>query len=425
MERKTVRSGLVGAGFAANFHYESIQRVHGADVEVVGVFDSDADRAAAFAKERGLKAMDSLEALIDACDVVHACVPPVAHEPVAVAALERDTFVIVEKPFTGYFGDGSEDFDGRSFPKEAMLEGALASIERMLAAEQASRARICYAENFIYAPAVQKEREIIEKTGAQILWMIGEEGHSGSHSPVYGIWRFAGGGSLMGKSCHPLSAVLYFKRVEGRTRDGTPIRPKAVSARTHRLTTGPAYRDAGHLRCNYEDVEDFGHIHIIFEDGMVADVFASEILRRTTPARSTSRIFTWSRRPAPSRGGRIPRRTRTTSTATRTRWRRSTARWPTATSPRAPPPSAPTPSPSSTPPTSPTKRAAPRCRSRCSDAASRDGLCVARPACPAGIPGVRGGSPHPPRSVASSHGACGGPPRRAFPGPRQSTGIPA
>jgi len=278
MERKTVRSGLVGAGFAANFHYESIQRVHGADVEVVGVFDSDADRAAAFAKERGLKAMDSLEALIDACDVVHACVPPVAHEPVAVAALERDTFVIVEKPFTGYFGDGSEDFDGRSFPKEAMLEGALASIERMLAAEQASRARICYAENFIYAPAVQKEREIIEKTGAQILWMIGEEGHSGSHSPVYGIWRFAGGGSLMGKSCHPLSAVLYFKRVEGRTRDGTPIRPKAVSARTHRLTTGPAYRDAGHLRCNYEDVEDFGHIHIIFEDGMVADVFASEIL---------------------------------------------------------------------------------------------------------------------------------------------------
>jgi len=278
MERKTVRSGLVGAGFAADFHYESIQRVHGANVEVVGVFDSDADRAAAFAKERGLKAVDSLEALIDACDVVHACVPPVAHEPVAVAALERDTFVIVEKPFTGYFGDGSEDFDGVSFSKEAMLEGALSSIERMLAAEQASRARICYAENFIYAPAVLKEREIIEKTGAQILWMIGEEGHSGSHSPVYGIWRFAGGGSLMGKSCHPLAAVLYFKRVEGRTRDGTPIRPKAVSARTHRLTAGPAYRDAGHLRCDYEDVEDFGHIHIVFEDGMVADIFASEIL---------------------------------------------------------------------------------------------------------------------------------------------------
>jgi predicted dehydrogenase len=278
MQRQTVRSGLVGAGFAADFHFESVKRVHSADVEVVGVYDSDPDRAAAFAKERGLVAVDSLEELIDTCDVVHACVPPVAHEPVAVAALKRDTFVIVEKPFTGYFGDGSDDFNGQTFSKETMLEGALASIQRMLDAEQASQARICYAENFIYAPAIQKEREIIEKSGAQILWMNGEEGHAGSHSPVYGIWKFAGGGSLMGKSCHPLSAILYFKRVEGRNRLGEPIRPKAVSARTHRLTANPNYDDKGHLRSDYEDVEDFGHIHIVFDDGMVADVFASEIL---------------------------------------------------------------------------------------------------------------------------------------------------
>jgi predicted dehydrogenase len=278
MQRQTVRSGLVGAGFAADFHFESVKRVHSADVEVVGVYDSDPDRAAAFAKERGLVAVDSLEELIDTCDVVHACVPPVAHEPVAVAALKRDTFVIVEKPFTGYFGDGSDDFNGQTFSKETMLEGALASIQRMLDAEQASQACICYAENFIYAPAIQKEREIIEKSGAQILWMNGEEGHAGSHSPVYGIWKFAGGGSLMGKSCHPLSAILYFKRVEGRNRLGEPIRPKAVSARTHRLTANPNYDDKGHLRSDYEDVEDFGHIHIVFDDGMVADVFASEIL---------------------------------------------------------------------------------------------------------------------------------------------------
>jgi len=278
MERKTVRAGLVGAGFAADFHYAAIRRVHCADVEVLGVFDTSRDRAKAFAKERGLRVYDSLEALIDACDVVHACVPPVAHEPVAVAALARDTFVVVEKPFTGYFGDGSEGFNALSFPRETMLEGALASIRRMLEAEKASQAIICYAENFIYAPAVQKEREIIEKSGAQVLWMQGEEGHSGSHSPVYGIWRFAGGGSLMGKSCHPLSAMLYFKRVEGRARLGKPIRPRAVCARTHRLTANPNYDDKGHLRSDYQDVEDFGHIHIVFDDGMIADVFASEIL---------------------------------------------------------------------------------------------------------------------------------------------------
>ena len=49
-----------------------------------------------------------------------------------------------------------------------------------------------YAENYIYAPSVQREREIIETTKAQILRMTAEESHSGSHSPVYGIWSEQG-----------------------------------------------------------------------------------------------------------------------------------------------------------------------------------------------------------------------------------------
>ena len=135
-----------------------------------------------------------------------------------------------------------------------------------------------YAENWIYAPAVQKEREIIEKTGAQILWMIGGESHSGSHSPVYGIWKHAGGGSLVGKACHPLSACLYLKQVEGRARNGQPIRPKSVSARTHEITRLPGYQDKGFLRTDYDDVEDYGQLHVTFDDGTVADVFATELV---------------------------------------------------------------------------------------------------------------------------------------------------
>ena len=38
MEKKTVRSGIIGAGFAATFHYEAVQQVAGVDAEVVGVF---------------------------------------------------------------------------------------------------------------------------------------------------------------------------------------------------------------------------------------------------------------------------------------------------------------------------------------------------------------------------------------------------
>lgn len=39
-----------------------------------------------------------------------------------------------------------------------------------------------YAENWVYAPAVQKEREILEKSGGYILWLIGDESHSGSNA---------------------------------------------------------------------------------------------------------------------------------------------------------------------------------------------------------------------------------------------------
>ena len=279
MRQKTrVRAGIVGSRFAASFHYAAVERVYGASPEVIGVHSRSRDSAEAFAGPRGIAVFDDLDALLDQVDVVHVCTPPVTHEAMAIAALRRGVYPIVEKPFTGFFGDGSDGFDGRSWPKRQALDAAMASVKRILDAEAESNADVLYAENWVYMPAVQKEREVIEKTGAQILWMHGEQGHSGSHSPAYGHWKFAGGGSAVGKGCHPLSALLYLKRVEGRARDGRPIRPATVSARIHELTRLPGYRDAGHLRTDYNDIEDAAMLHVTFEDGTLATVFASEIV---------------------------------------------------------------------------------------------------------------------------------------------------
>ena len=278
MKKKTIRTGIVGAGFAATFHFESLKKVHSTNIEVEGVFAIDTAQAVSYARERGIKAYDSLEKLIDKVDVIHVCTPPVAHEPIAIAALKQNKFAIVEKPLTGYFGDGSPDFDGDSFPRQDALDHALASIKRMLDAERKSRGKILYAENWVYAPSIQKEREIIEKTGAQILWIHGEEAHSGSHASTYGFWKFSGGGAMIGKGCHPLTAALYLKRVEGNTRSGKPIHPKVVSARTAALTRLKNFEDKGHIRADYHDIEDFSVMHVTFEDGTIADIFASDII---------------------------------------------------------------------------------------------------------------------------------------------------
>ncbi len=278
MNKKTVRAGIVGAGFSGRFHYEAIRRVYGTNVEVKGVYALDTEQAAEYAREREIRAYDSLGSLVEDVDVIHCCVLVAGHEEVAIAALERDKFVIVEKPLTGYLGDGTEDFHGDRFPKQDALDHGLASVERMLEAERKSKGSILYAENWVYAPSIQKEREVIEKTKSQILWIHGEEAHSGSHNPTYAYWKYSGGGVLIGKGCHPLTAALYLKRVEGRARDGNPIRPKGVSARAHALTRLENFRDEGHIRRDYYDIDDFSMMHVVFEDDTIATVFASDII---------------------------------------------------------------------------------------------------------------------------------------------------
>jgi predicted dehydrogenase len=245
--------------------------VYGVDARLVAVTSPTADRRDAFARESGATAYPSLEAMLPHVDVVDVCSPPATHEHVALEAIGAGKHVFIEKPFTGAFSGGRA-------PREELLTDATASADRIVRAAASRGVVLAYAENWIYAPAVQKEREIVEKTGAQILWMMGGESHSGSHSPVYGIWKHAGGGSLVGKGCHPLSACLYLKQVEGRARDGRPVRPASVSCRVHEITRLPAYRDRRFLRIDYDDVEDYSQLHVTFEDGTVADVFASELV---------------------------------------------------------------------------------------------------------------------------------------------------
>lgn len=273
-----LRIGIVGSRFAAEFHWNCYQRVYGAPVAISGVTSVSPESREAFARRHGIRAFDSLAALCDASDVIDVCAPGYVHEKLAVEALGRGKHVVVEKPFTGYYGPGTPDFRGNRFSKETMLREAMASCGRILDAARAAHKLVAYAENWVYAPAIQKEREILVKTGGQILWMIGDESHSGSHSPYYGKWKFAGGGSLVGKACHPLGAALSLKRSEGEARSGKPIRPASVSARTHELTRLKDFRDAGFLRTDYDDVEDFAHAHVTFDDGAVADVFSTEIV---------------------------------------------------------------------------------------------------------------------------------------------------
>ncbi len=91
-----IRMGVVGTG-ALGFHHARILRdVDG--VQMAGFFEASAERRAHVVAELGITPFDSLEGLLDVVGAIVIAVPTTAHEAVAVAALERDIHVLIEKP---------------------------------------------------------------------------------------------------------------------------------------------------------------------------------------------------------------------------------------------------------------------------------------------------------------------------------------
>src|SRR5262245_34472479 len=274
-ERPRISVGLVGAGFVARIHAEAYRRVHGVDVALARVTAARPARARAFADELGVAAVapDFHAILGDASvDVVDLCVPPYLHAAMAVEAARAGKHVIVEKPLTGFFGDART-------PRSAMLERALASADEVIDACRAAGVRLCYAENWVHAPPVQKARRLLAAAGGPILRIVGEESHSGTHAPINKHWQTGGGGSLIGKGCHPLGGALYLKADEGRRLRGVPVRPVSVQAEIAFLADTAAFRAAAPRYLNTvedADVEDWGSMLIGFDDGTVAQISAAD-----------------------------------------------------------------------------------------------------------------------------------------------------
>jgi predicted dehydrogenase len=277
---KKVRIGMIGSGFVAVLHMHAYRRVYGIDVEVGKIVSLDEDLAG-FARRHGIAeaGRDWRELLGDPdIDVVDICTPPALHAEMVVAAMRAGKHVICEKPFTGYFGrPGDATPIGTAVPKAVMYQRVMAEMEQTCAAIRAADRLFCYAEDWVYAPAVVKTAEILRATGDKVLFLKAEESHSGSHAGHAANWSLSGGGALIRQGCHPLSAVLHLKGVEAAAR-GATIDVADVTCDVGNLTAGLTAQQHAFIQAHPVDVEDWGVLSLTFTDGTKATVFAGDMV---------------------------------------------------------------------------------------------------------------------------------------------------
>ncbi|NMA95841.1 MAG: Gfo/Idh/MocA family oxidoreductase [Clostridiales bacterium] len=240
---KKVKVLIVGAAFAGDLHMTGYDRCK--DIaKVVAICDKDESKVRALAREYGLEEYevytDYSEAIENvSCDVVDICLPNFLHHEVAIEALQRGRHVIVEKPLA------TKLEYGKKILKEAEKAGK----------------RVYYAEDWIFAPALIRAKEIIDEGAiGDLLYIRARECHSGSHSPFAQTIEYCGGGSLIHLGTHPLAYVLSLK--ENRWTE--------LSA----VTSGG--EDANMLHKGLEG-EDWAMCTLKFEDGTRAMVEAHYI----------------------------------------------------------------------------------------------------------------------------------------------------
>ena len=158
-----------------------------------------------------------------------------------------------------------------------MYERLLTSLDHLKDCVEKSKKKFCYAENFIYAPAVTKAAEIITAKKSKILFSKGEESLKGSSSPVAGEWAKTGGGTFIRTGAHPLSAIIWLKQIEAKARN-EKISVQSVFADMAQITPSLNDYEHRHIAARPNDVEDFGTVIITFSDGTKAVVMATDTL---------------------------------------------------------------------------------------------------------------------------------------------------
>jgi len=97
---------LLGAGHLGKIHLRLLNQ--SSKYELVGFYDADAENAKKVVDEFGYTYFNSIDALIDAVDVVDIVTPTLSHYDCAKQAIAKGKHIFIEKPITNTVEEAAE-----------------------------------------------------------------------------------------------------------------------------------------------------------------------------------------------------------------------------------------------------------------------------------------------------------------------------
>jgi predicted dehydrogenase len=120
-----LKAGVLGAGHLGKIHLKLLQ--HSEKYELTGFYDPDESNGKKVEAEFGYPFFNSIEALIEAVDVVDIVTPTLSHYTCAIKAITKGKHIFIEKPITNTVEEAEQI---RLLVSENNLRGQVGHVER-------------------------------------------------------------------------------------------------------------------------------------------------------------------------------------------------------------------------------------------------------------------------------------------------------
>ena len=129
-----IKAGVIGAGHLGKIHLRLLETSK--RYELIGFYDSNNKNAKILSSEKGYRLFDSIEELIEACDMIDIVTPTLFHHEVSLKAISKKKHIFIEKPIANSVAQAEKITIAA---KEQGVLGQVGHVERFNPAFKAAR----------------------------------------------------------------------------------------------------------------------------------------------------------------------------------------------------------------------------------------------------------------------------------------------